>query len=215
MNYLESVFYKIKNWCSNWIYPAYYLRNLLWYRNDRVKLTDIKPWEYAEPAYRMERAVFTLIDEFLDDKDIESIVWYADGKGNEGPKYGDNRTDVMFPELKGKWVLDLVKEIHKFNAIDKVLMEADYSYLTDVWATYICELNIENGMLQKVKKDYTFDSPEIQALDWTRICMYIKKEDFFNDNVLNDKITELEKEIEDKTQYYLHLAIELRNYLWI
>lgn len=225
MNQIEKIstsYFKIVRFIDKWIYPGYFLKNMILKRHDLIKLPQIKAWEYFDCADKMKFGVFEVIKNFIENEDPEKyICWYKDSDGNDvGRKYGDWKDmPVMFPELKGEYVMDLIKEIYNFYIYDLPQLEADRNYLLDVHSSFVEELKLveENGMhkLKGRRLNFTLESPEIQRLDWDTILKYIdKKENLFENRVIFDAVRQLEIVTAKETQYYLHLAIEIRDYLW-
>ena len=57
----ETIWWRIKDLFSNWVYPAYSLRNFLFKRYDLVRLRGIKRHEYSDVMERMLQANMGLI----------------------------------------------------------------------------------------------------------------------------------------------------------
>lgn len=219
------IFYKIVDFFESWIYPGYYLGNLFFKRYDLIKMPHIKPWEYSDTSVKMKFAIFELIKDFIEnEKPEENNSWYFDDEGNMiGDLYGEGQyKNILFPELKGKFIMDLIKEIYNFYTKELPTLELDQSYLLNVLSNYVSNIDFEkcnevNDMYKIIeqKQKYTMESPEIQNLNWDIILKYIdKKEDIFKNKIIFNAITKIGKKIEKETQYYLHLAIEVRHSLW-
>lgn len=217
---IEIFWYRFCTWCKDWVYPAWNLRNMLFNRYDIVKMPKIKCYEYSDVVQRVEYANFELIKFFIEKENPEKhIEWY----GEYGHKYGENpNIKILYPELKDKYIMDIIKEIYDFYTIKLVELNNDYNYLLTVWGTYCINFKTiysdENkavGQFISDKSNYDLNSPEIQNLNWDLILKYINsKEAFFEDKVLHNAFNELEKNIYEQTQYYLHLIIEVREHLW-
>lgn len=222
--FLEKSWWKIQNFFENWIYPGYYFRNFFFHRYDRINLPMFKSYEYIDISLKMKFAIFELIKEFIEKENPEKyICWYKDETGEDlGHKYGEGNQKVLFQNLKGKYIMDIIKDIYNFYT--KVLpeLEKEKDYLLNIWCKYInnghyIEDENDEDLLEWIKEDsnYSMKDLEKENLNWDVILKYIeKKENFFQEDLIYSKYHDLEKEIENKTQYYLHLAIEVREYLW-
>ena len=221
----KKYWWKIEVFYESWIYPGPYLINFLFRNYNKVKLPMFKPYEYLDVSTRMEFVIFELIKEFIEREEPEKhICWYKDKEGNDlGHKYGEYKNSVdLYPTLNGKYIMDIIKDIYRFYT--KVLpeMQKEKEYLLDIWCKYIL-----NGHYEKVdgsedfaewvneKSNYTLEDLEKENLNWNIILKYIeKKEDFFKENLIHSKVHELENLINNEIQHNLHLAIEVRPYLW-
>lgn len=218
---LDIYWYRFKHFVNNWIYPGYYMRNLLWNRFDIIKMHKIKPYEYSDVVLRVAYANFELIKFFIEKENPEKHVeWY----GEYGHKYGERpNIKILFPELKDRYIMDLIKEIYNFYTVELPKLESDKDYLLGMWSKYIyhIEVSFTNNCKKKLKLVRTttnemLEDPQfIKDANWDIILKYIdNKNDFFVDKKIFNIIDELEAEILRKTQYYLHLIIEVREYLW-
>ena len=72
----ETVWWRIKDLFSNWVCPAYSLRNFLFNRYDLVRLHGIRRHEYSDVMERMLQANMELIVFFIEkEKPEEHVVW--------------------------------------------------------------------------------------------------------------------------------------------
>ena len=56
---------------------------------------------------------------------------------------------------------------------------------------------------------------KIDGINWDILHKYFPNEvDIVNENIVHNKINEIDNLIFNKHQYYLHLCIEVRPYLW-
>lgn len=221
--------YRFKNLFKNWIYPAYDLKNLLFYRYDRIKIPQVKPWEYTDIMHFMLCANMEMIVNFMEKEHPEKyVLWYKDKDGNDvGHKYGEYNTKIMFPELKDKWIMDLIKEIYNWWKVDYKKIQDEYDYLLEFYCDYIigdvifskadennlCECNFDKTKNPKTIKDFE----NLKNVKWEIINKYINndKEILLNDERFsNEVLKKLEIKIFEQKQYYLHLCIEVRPYLW-
>jgi hypothetical protein len=114
--------YKFIRFIEEWIYPAYYLRNFLFYRYDRIKVPQVKSYEYTDKSYLSLCANMQIIVDFLEkEKPEEHVIWY----GKEGHIYGEFDKPILFQEYKGKYIMDIIKEIYQFWTFDREQMLKD------------------------------------------------------------------------------------------
>ena len=221
----KKCWWKISNFFNNWVYPGYYLKNLLFHNYNKVKLPMFKSYEYVDVSARMGFVIFELIKEFIEKEQPEKhICWYKDKDGNDlGHKYGEYKESKnLYPTLNGKYIMDIIKDIYRFYT--KVLpeMQEEKKYLLDVWCKYIFNGHYEPAKDKEdivewisEKSNYTLEDLEKENLNWNIILKYIeKKENFFNEGLLHSKIHDLDILINNEIQHNLHLAIEVRPYLW-
>jgi hypothetical protein len=207
--------YKFCRFIKDWIYPAYHLRNFLFHRYDIIKCPQIKPYEYTDVSYLMLCANMELIVKFIEKENPEKhICWYTDEETGEelGHKYGECELyDIMFPEYKGKWVMDIIKEIYNFWKVEYPKYLEDDKYLLYFWCEYFSEIKSHFGYDAKIAKSMD-DFPK--DINWDIITKYMDKEKLFEKNYVLNKHHELQINIEKYCQKYLHLCIEIRQYLW-
>lgn len=223
-NIIKKCWWKIQFFFDDWIYPAYYLRNLLFHRYNKIKLPMFKPYEYLDNSVRMKYAIFELVKDFIENEKPEKyICWYRDEKGNDlGHKYGEGEQQIIYKDLKGKYVMDLMKEIYNFYTKILPELEKEKEYLLDIWAKYIFNGHYkEDEKLKDVVEwidepsNYTLKDIENENLDWDILLKYIgKKEKFFEEDLIHNEYKKLKVHIHDQIQYYLHLAIDIREYFW-
>lgn len=224
---MKCGWYKFLNFIDDWVYPAHCLRNLLFYRYDLIKIPQLKPYEYSDMNYRMLCANMQMIVDFIEKEHPEKyVLWYKDENGNDvGHKYGEcEKYTVIYPELKDKWIMDIIKEIYHWWKEDYPRLMEEKAYLLDFWSEYVCGTMKsgepdENG-LSPVYWDKTnciksLDDLKDKKVRWDIIDKYAaKREDILIENFLHCVIREAEVKIENECQKYLHLCIEVRPYLW-
>ena len=216
-NIFEKIWWKIELFFEEWIYPGYFLRNMLFHHYNIIKLPGIKPYEYTEVCQKLELGNFELLREFLEDyKPEKYIEWY----GENGHQYGEGDKKILFPELKGKYVMDLLKEIYDFYFKKLPILREEADYLLEIWSNYhdyghweVLNDDVETLRWIFDESPWTFETIEKENLKWDIIEKYIKKEEILNDEFFV-KIHQAKIDIENKITYYLHLFIELREYLW-
>jgi len=218
---IDWIGWRTKDIFQNWFFPAYKVKNLLWKRYDLVRL-PLKKTEYCDVLERMFQANMSLIVEFMEkEKPEDHVIWY----GEEGHKYSEcEKVKILFPEYKNMYIMDLIKKIYKFYKEDLPRMENEYSYLLSVWYDHLhCahwqEDKNDSELLEIVEDPMPLTAELLKEKDkefnWDIILKYVaKKEDILIPNLLWNKTNELEWQIEEKKQHFLHLCIEVRNYLW-
>jgi len=214
--------YRILDPLRDWVYPGYKLRNLLFNRYDLVRLKQLSKTEYCSIDERMFQANMELIVQFIEkERPEEFVVWY----GDEGPKYGVNNENILYPELKGKYILDIIKDIYNFYKKDLLVLEDDYTYLLRTWSDFVfvpqhyekpCEDDPSMVEICSIPwNEMKFDDEELNKLNKDILLKYLKNiDEIKEENKLHDVMNELSTMIHNKKQYYLHLCIEVRNHLW-
>lgn len=218
--------YKFCNFMEDWVYPAYNWRNLLFHRYDRVKVPQIKAWEYADKEYLMFYANMQIVVDFIEKENPEKhICWYKDEDGTDcGHKYGENPNYVvLFPEYKDKWIMDIIKEIYHWWKEEYPMLLDDAEYLLGFWCKYF------NGDWVKSKEDEngnvyythskngvvtTMEELEGEDINWDIIDKYLDRTKLFEEGYVFRQSCKLENDIFNLKQKYLHLCIEVRPYLW-
>lgn len=212
--FLDMIYwYQISLFFENWIYPAYYLRNLLFHRYDRIKVPQVKPYEYVDISYLMLYTNMELIVKFIEKENPEKhICWYTDEESGEelGHKYGECKNyEIMFPEYKDKWIMDIIKEIYHFWKVEYPEYLKHDKYLLNFWHEYFCTFGIDDE-----KTIATSMNDFSENVDWSIIEKYLDKSKLFEQNYVLNKHRDLKIEMEKRCQKYLHLAIDIRQYLW-
>lgn len=176
--FFETFCWSVRDFFRHWIYPAYYLKNLLFNRYDLIRLPGIRKYEYSDCVERMFLANMELVKEFIEkEKPEKHVCWY----GNDpiaGPTW-ISTDHPLFPatEFEGMYILDLVKKIYKWYTIELPELERQSKNALEDW-------------------DRDRDGfPNLAAASLE----------------LHDK---LELQIYNDKQKYMHLAIELRPYMW-
>lgn len=234
MDRCEIAWFRVTEFFKNWIWPAYRWRCLLIKRYDLVRLRDISATEYCDVSERMLHAVMELVCWFMErEKPEEHVLWYQDEEGHDvGHKYGEYQDRVMFEELRGEFVMDIIKDIYNWWNYDLPQLEYERQYLLSFWCDYcsgrwysepcddgLDEDDDEKMYVQRIdlsvlpkSLDY-FDDKDV---DWDIIDKYVdgNRENVLKENFIHNRLNRLEAEIDRQKQYYLHLAIEVRQYLW-
>ena len=219
--------YRFCCFVEEWIYPAYYLKNLLFHRYDKIKIPQVKPYEYCDKDYLMLCANMQIIVDFIEKEEPEKyICWYKDDFGVDcGHKYGERKEDIiLYPEYKDRWIMDIIKEIYKFWKVDYPNLQLDYDYLFDFWSDYLIgDINTkisEDGInyeiyFDKCKSIKTMEDLNDINLNWDIIDKYIdNREKLLDEKYVREIVNNIEKKLYEDRQKYLHLCIEVRPYLW-
>lgn len=199
---------------ANWIYPAYCLRNLLFHRYDLVKIKKIKPWDWCDKSEALLWVNMQLIVDFVEKDGLEEAeCWYV-RKG-----YGDNLKDrIYLPEEKGKYILDMIKEIYHWWKEKYPELCNDSYYITSYWVENISgETIIEEGNVLSNDNSAcpkTFEElQKKEGIKWEILYKYLTKEELLNETIVLNKCQEIDKRIFEETQKYLHMCVEVRPYL--
>lgn len=225
----ESVWFRVSDFWKNWIWPAYYLRNMLFNRYDCIKIKKMKPWEYWDVPERLQEAMYALLDHFIENENPEEhVVWYKDEDGNdEGPKYGiAPNYPIMFPEYKGMYIMDMIKEIYKWHHEDRKKLQDDLDYLTTFNYDYLngtswfepCNdgsgCSVMKTDISTIPTDLSFFDTE--DVKWDILDRYLDgdRNNLLKSGYLKNRMIQLEVDIENKEQKYLHLLVEVRMYMW-
>jgi hypothetical protein len=167
-----------------------------------------------------------IIVDFIEKENAEEyICWYTDEDGVElGHKYGENpKQKIYFPEYKDKWVMDIIKEIYNYWKVIYPKQEECKDYLLSYWAKYLagemidkpCEDGLYEVLFDKSNTVKTKEELYNLDLDWNKLDYVVDDREKLLDSVyVRNRISELETEIYEDCQKYLHLAIEVRQYLW-
>lgn len=221
---MKKYWYRIFNFIDDWIYPAHGLRNVLFYRYDLIKIPQLKPYEYSDMEYRMLCANMQMIVDFIEKESPEKyICWYKDEKGQEvGHKYGENdEYPILYPELKGKWIMDIIKEIYHWWKEEYPVLLKDEDYILSFWCDNFSgewKATEKNGTVfytrfDKIKAKSMKDL-ENKNIKWNILDKYLDRDKIFEENYVFTQHRKIETDIYNSCQKYLHLCIEVRPYLW-
>ena len=221
---MKNIWFHIIEFLKNWVYPAYYLRNLLFNRYDIVKIRYFKPYMYYEINNRMFYSTMELICEFMESNPEEHVCWYKDENGNDvGPKF----SSIAFKEYNDVYVLDIVKEIYewwkkKIKGEDE--LTNDLKYLEDFAYDYVDKQRFykknedEHGNITYVLKDVGCPRKSMEQdtdINYKILRKYFdSNEDLKNEKIVNKKIIELDARISKEEVKYMILAAEIHQYLW-
>jgi hypothetical protein len=226
-DFLVNIYwYRFISFIKDWTYPGYSLKNFLFKRYDLIKIKSVKPYEYAEPDTIMFEANMELIRKFIEEYNPEKhICWYKDKDGVDcGHKYGEGNKKILFPEYKGMYIMDIIKKIYQWYKKELPNTFEDVMYLTD-----FCHKNKLDGEMKyvpvegsvelyEIEYDYS-KAPksidELKEVNWNILDKYFSdRNDVLDFKKVIHKSIEIENMIEEDKQHYLHLCIEVRQYLW-
>lgn len=211
MNKIEYIWFRVTDFWKNWIWPAYNVRHLV-YRYDLVRMPQIKAYAYSDIVERMLQANMELVREFVEkEKPEEHVEWYGE--------FGNTYNGDLFPELKGKYIMDIIKEIYNWWTVGIKQDQKEFEHLL-----YVCDINFVREKWYKDddvdlivdENDMPKSAEELKEADWTILDKYSDgdRNNFLSLSFIDEKMNFVETELERKKQYYLHLCIEVRNYLW-
>ena len=205
--------HRLNDFVEDWIYPAYSLRNCFIHRYDIVRMPRLGRTAYHEPCERMYHANMELVRQFVEKQDWERFAWYDERDGNgdverEGIRYGMNPdVRVYLPEYKGKYVMDMIKEVYEWQVRGLPELERDYSYV----------LSLEAGLFP-ASRDENLDAKALERahVRWDILDKYLNDN---RKNLLDRKFVagigdRIVQKMERGKQRCLHLCIEVRPYLW-
>lgn len=209
---LDVIRFYVCEFFKNWIYPAYYLKNILFRRYDRVKMPSIRPWEYSDTCERLKCAVFELVCEFVDlEERHQTVQWYGE--------YGH--------KVDGEYVMDIAKDIRDWWRRRRALEEAKYYDFQTFYCKWVigkmrfCKADDETGYgrvvfdeseLPKSVEDYLKTVPEDEWRMFDAVCDDRSK--IMDKNYMRDLCNKLELGLDDEDDKYLHKAISIRQSLW-
>ena len=170
-----------------------------------------------------------MIVKFIEQEKPEKyVLWYKDEKGQDvGHKYGECGIPILYPELKDRWIMDIIKEIYNWWKKDYIELNKEHNYLLEFWCDYLIgQIKFKSSPDNNTEaEEIIFDKStavksleelkKIPNIDWNILTKYIVDSDkILDENYVHEIINNLATKIHDKEQYYLHLCIEVRPYLW-
>lgn len=211
-DWLDAAWYRISDFFKSWIYPGYYMRNLLFRRYDRVKLPQVKPYEYAEPAERIKYAVFEMVCDFVDSEEKHPVVeWYGE--------YGH--------KIDGEYVMDIAKGIREWWRVTRDAEERKYYDFLNFYATWVIgkmrfhkidektgvgNITFDKSHLPKFFEKYLEVISEDEWAKFDAVCGDRRK--IMDEAFMRELCDRLETGLGDTDDKYLHDAIKIRQYLW-
>ena len=216
-----SIGWWITEFCTDWIFPAYKLKKLLFpsKRFNIVRLPQIKWHEYSDREWRLTCAVMELVCGFIEEeKALEKVEWY----GEYGHKYGDHGFNMTYPEMKGRYVMDIIKEIRDWWRTDRLFLLKQKTMLEEilVQAFFPERLFDENGKMTTIKNYGPKTVEELKKKsgmsNFSILYSLTNADDtkLLDAKFIENLCDELEKKIFDNDQKYMHLAIDISPSLW-
>ena len=227
-NWIHRFSWRVRDFFESWIYPAHRLQNYFIHRYDTVRMPRLERSRYYEVNTRMYYAVMELVRYYYEECQ-QQFNWRDDfdEEGNlavEGPRYGAGSDENLFPEYKGKYIIDIIKEIHDWYTRGYDQFMKAYEYAGWKLAPH---RNIIARDLKRIRKEcrhnkeLSVDQLEREYLNGYGVPLEILDKYLDGDrrnivdkafmSVVKDRIRE---DIERNKQKYLHLAIEVREHLW-
>ena len=226
-NWIHRISWRVRDFVEDGIYPAHRLQNFLIHRYDTVRMPQLERSRYYDVDERMYYAVMELVRYYYEECQ-QQFEWRDDfdEEGNlasEGPKYGARSEECLFPEYKGKYIIDIIEEIYDWytrgeDQFEKA-MHADWELAP--------HRNIIARDLKRIRKEcrhnqeLSVDQLEREYLNGYGIPLEILDKYLDGDrrNIVDkafmDAVRErIREDIDRNKQKYLHLAIEVREYLW-
>ena len=179
-NIFKRCWWRIENFFREWIYPAYSLKNSLFYRYDIVRMHDIPRTQYSDVLERVFLANMELLVDFMEKENPEKhVVWYKDEYGNEGHKYGEyehaNNIPILFPEYEGKYVMDILKELHRWWKTDYPNLVEEKDILLSFWCRYVCGVMKSKPWKGEVDEDM---KERKQLSFWQKTLQFLKIKEY-------------------------------------
>ena len=221
--------YRLQSFFEDWIYPGYCFKNYFFRRYDIVRMPELRRSCYYEIDYRMYLANMELIRHFIEECDWEMVGWYdeKDEKGNvkiPGMKYGlAPGMRVYLPEYKGKYVIDIVKEIYDWHTLIMPKLADDYRFGLKNMAETIAEESVTAGNSEKTS-GFRYSFPERDTISPEDLENYLasirkilkgEKTPIVDVEICGKIERNLDLLIDYGQQKYLHASIEVRQFLSI
>ena len=226
-DFFETLWWRVEDFIKDWIWPAYKFKYLVFNPQDVVKLTKLSKTSWCDKDEKMYQAVMELVKIFIEEENPEEhVLWYRDEEGNEvGHKYIKyDGSELLFPEYEGHWIMDMIKEIYNWYVEVEPELSHDRDTLLNFWGTYLYgqhkSVETESGLYrldlipESIPTEMSFF--EGKDIDWTTIEKYCEgnRSNVLVKDFISIKMRDLEDKIYKKRQKMLHLAVEVRSYLW-
>lgn len=220
--FFEIIQYHVTDFAKNWIWPAYSLRNCLFKRYDLVKMPDISRFEYSDDSFRMRCAIKEIIAHFVEKENPEEHVEW---RGEYGHVYHASDDLSILKEYDGKYVIDMIYEMHRYFKEECPKLMAESSYLLNVWSKHFTSINFSEMTgneefsvmnFDDSKAPKTMEELEKLDLDWKILDKWMDgdRSNILKKGFLSSQITKSEEEINNLDRKYLLMAVELRLYMW-
>ena len=134
-NWIHRISWRVRDFLEDWIYPGHRLQNFFIHRYDIVRMPQLERSRYYEVDTRMYHAVMELVRFFYEDCEcLDQKVWRDEGNEEDGSvwhgyRYGDRSDVCLFPEYKGKYIIDIIEEIHDWytRGYDQFMKAYEYA----------------------------------------------------------------------------------------
>ena len=228
-NWIHHFFWRVGDFFKSWIYPARRLQNFFIHRYDIVRMPQLERSRYYDVKTRMYHAVMELVRYYYEECQ-KQFNWRDDfdEEGNlvdEGPRYGACSDECLFPEYKGKYIIDIIKEIHDWyiGGMDQFVKAYEYARYNGIAP----HRNIIARDLKRIRKEcrhnkeFSVDQLEREYLSRYDVPLEILDKYLDGDRrnivdkvYMNDVADKIFADTMSNMQKYLHLAIEVREHIW-
>lgn len=206
------------NSLQNFLSEKIFMLKNLFCRYDRVKVPEVKPWEYCDKTGFLLYASMKILVDFVQKEKIDDVIWYY---GETQYKLGhDQKLKIYMQQYRGKNVMDIVKQIYAFWKKIYVQKQEQIFYLQQVYYKYILGKMSISEQTYQILFDFTNLPKTVEQvkdqMNWQILDKYLQgdRQNLFKENFLKNKLCELQNELQNDCQKYLHLLIDIRPYLW-
>ena len=207
---IESLYWSMCRHFDEWIYPAYYLRNLLFNRYDLVKMPQLKPYEYCDISERVLYANMALLVEFVDEEKCFAgfVSWYDEEWSHK---------------LDGVFVGDIIKDIYNWWKVELPLKQKEDDYLLTftcdyVWGKHSHKPTEQEGFVELYFDTTNFpkclDDLKDKDIDWSVLDKYVDRKRIFEEHYMSQVMQDNEKAIDKEKEAKLILLMRIRQSLW-
>lgn len=208
-NYLNSL--------QNFIREKILLLKNLFCRYDRVKVPEVKPWEYCDKTGFLLYANMKILVDFVQKEKIDEVIWY----GETGHRLGqDEKIKIYMQQYRGKYVIDIIKQLYDFWKRVYVQKQEQIFYLQQIYCKYVLGKMSISEQTYQILFDFTNLPKTVDEIkgqiNWQILDKYLQgdRQNLLKENFLRNKLYELQNELQSDCQKYLHLLIDVRPYLW-
>lgn len=194
------------------------LQNIFYHRYDRVKVPQVKPWEYCDKTGLLLYADMKILVDFIQKQKPQAyVMWYTEF----GHKLGqDSKLNIYVQQYRGKWVMDIMMQIYEFWKVGYGQRMKQIEYVSEILYHYVIgKMSISQSSYQVL-----FDNTKLpktieeikEEVDWQILDKYLQgdRENLFNEQFVRNKIIQAQNQLQNDCQKYLHLLIDVRPYLW-
>ena len=186
-------------------------------------LAIINPVSGVGSKDKIPRLIETVVDN--EKNDVSIVMSEYAGHAHEIAEMAvAEGIDVVYPEMKGKYIWDIITEIYNWWRFDYPRLESERSYLLSFCCDY-CWGSIKSRKKDEEYSELVFDRSKCpktledfdgKDVNWDVIDKYCDgdRKNVLVERFISGKLDELERRIENEKQKYLHLCVEVRPYLW-